>query len=127
MRRIVSAIPSLPSRRRRDADVVKKLAAHLREFDVSRLHINSAEEDVDTYSGTVEKPLVYLATKDTAPCEVVTDHSTAEEREMQTVITNVKERIAEGTRGFYDALKGHHSKIKASFQGSMKQLTEDMN
>ena len=55
------------------------------------------------------------------------DDRIAEKIEMQAVITNMKERPAEGTRGFYDALKGHHSKIKASFQGSMKQLTEDMN
>jgi len=92
----------LPSRTRRDADDVKKPATQLREFDVSRLRMKSAEEDGDTYSETMDKPLVFLPTKDIAPCEVASDRLTAEERDMQAVIVNVKELLAEATTGFYD-------------------------
>jgi len=54
---------------------------------------------------------VSLATKNTAPSEVVSNIVTAEG--MQAVIANVKERIADGTTGFYYALKKHHSKTFA--------------
>ena len=57
----------------------------------------------------MDKPLVSLATNDTTPCEVVSYHLTAEKRDMQAVITNVKERLAEGTSRFYDALRKHQS------------------
>ena len=104
---------SLPPVTRHDADDVKKLAMQLGAFDVSWLHMKSADEDGDTYSESMDKPLVSLATKDTAPCEVVSDHLTAEERDMQAVIINGKKRLAEGTTGFYDALKKHQSKTFA--------------
>ena len=97
-----------PSRTRRDADDVKKLATQLRGFDVFRLDIKSVEEDGNTYSRTMDKPLPSLATKYTGPSELVNDLLT-EERGMQAVITIMKERLAEGTRGFYDAPKKHHS------------------
>ena len=42
----------------------------------------------------MENPLLFLVTKDTGPCEVISDHLTAEERDMHAVITNVKERLA---------------------------------
>jgi len=60
---------------------VKKLAAQLRGFDVSSSHMKSAKEDWDTYSETMDKHLVTLATIDTALSEVVSDLLTAEERE----------------------------------------------
>jgi len=46
---------------------------------------------------------------------------------MQAVITNVKERLAEGTTWFYDALKKHHSKTfadlyKAKYEADRKLL-----
>jgi len=61
----------------------------------------------------MDKPLVSLTTKATAPCEVVSNPLVAEERDMQALITNVKEWLAERTTGFYDALKKHQSKIFA--------------
>jgi len=57
------------------------------------LRMKSAENYVDTSSETMDKPLVSLAIKDTAASEVVSDILTAEERGIQTVITNVKERL----------------------------------
>ena len=57
--------------------------------------------------------LVSMATKDTAPCEVVSDNLIAEYTYMQVVITNVKERLAEETRRFYDVIKKHQSKYLA--------------
>ena len=65
--------------------------------------MKSAEENGDTYPESMDEPLVSLATKDTAPREVVSDHLTAEERDIPAVITNVKERIAEGIKGLYKA------------------------
>jgi hypothetical protein len=75
---------SLPSLTRRDADDVKKLATQLRESDGFRLQMKSAEDDGDTYSETVDKHVVSMATKDTAPCVVVSDLLTPDERGMQT-------------------------------------------
>ena len=61
--------------------------------------MKSAEEDGDTYSETMDKPLVSLATKDTTSSEVVSGHLNAEDIYiyiyiyiyMRAVITNVKE------------------------------------
>jgi len=58
----------------------------------------------------MDKPLVYLTTKDTAPSEVVNDLLNGEESGIQAVITNVKERLAKGTIGFGNALKNQHPK-----------------
>jgi len=52
---------------------VKKLAKQFRGFDVFRLHMKSVEDDGDTYSETMDKSMVSLATKDTAPSEVVSE------------------------------------------------------
>ena len=71
---------SLPSRTRCDAYDVKKLATQLRGSDVSRFHMKSAKEGEDTYSVTMDKPLVVLTTKDTLPSEVVSHLLTAEKR-----------------------------------------------
>jgi len=66
---------TLPSQTRCGADDVKKLA--IRGFDVFVLHMKSAKESRDTYSETMDKPLVSLATKETASSEVVSDLLTA--------------------------------------------------
>jgi len=50
----------LLSRTRRDTDDVKKIAPQLQGFDVFRLHMKSVEEDGDTNSKTIDKPLVCL-------------------------------------------------------------------
>jgi len=64
---------SLLSRTRRGVDDVKRLATQFRAFNVPRLTMKSAEKDGDTHSETMDKPLVSMATKDTAQCEVVSD------------------------------------------------------
>ena len=71
---------SLPCRTRHNADDVKKLAPQLRGFDVVGLHMTSAEEDGDS-----------------SPYEMISEHLTAQERErdMQVVITKVKELLEE--------------------------------
>ena len=117
---------SLPSRTRRDADDVKKLATQIREFDVSRLHMQSVEEDGDAHLETMDKSLVSLATKYTAPCEVVSGHLTTEVRDMQAVITNVKKRLAKETTGFYDALKKHQSKTFADLYKVKVSTTQNV-
>ena len=66
----------------------KKHATQLRGFDAFRLHMKSAEDDGDTYSETIDKPLLSLATKYTGASEVVSDILTADERRMQAAITN---------------------------------------
>ena len=62
--------------------------------------MKAATDDGDAYSETINRPLVSLATNDTAPSEVIIDLLTAEERGKQAVITNVKELLAEETTGF---------------------------
>ena len=101
---------TLSFRTRYDADDMKTLATQLRGADVFRLHMKWAEEDEDTYSETIDKPLVPTAIKDTPPSEVGSDLLNAEERGMQTIITNVNKRLTEKTTRFYDVLKKHHSK-----------------
>jgi len=76
-----------------------------RGFAVSSLHMTPSEEYGNTYQKTMDKLMISHETKYTAPCEMVSDHLNAEETDMQAVITNVKKRLAEGTTGFYDALK----------------------
>ena len=58
-------------------------------------------------------PLVSLATNDSAPSDVVDDLLTAEQREKQHVIDNVKQRLDEKTVGFPDVIKKHKSKTFA--------------
>ena len=72
---------SLPSQMKRDADDVKKLITQLTRLDVFR--VNTAlreEEDGDMDSISDDIPLVYLASKDSAPTDVVSDLLRAEER-----------------------------------------------
>ena len=74
------------------------------------LHMKSTEQDGDTYPETITKSRVWLATKYTTLSEVVSDLLTTQEGNMQAVVTNMKQRLADGTTEFYDALKKHHSK-----------------
>jgi len=85
------------------------------------LYMESTEEDGDTYSETMDKPLVSLATKDTAPFEVVRDHLTAKER--YAAITKVK---VQGTTGFYDASKKHQPKTFADLYKYKVSTTENV-
>ena len=117
---------SLPSRTRRNVGDVKKFAMQLRVFYVSGLHMKSAEEGGDAYSETKYKPLVSLATKDTALCEVLSEHLISEERDMQTVIINVKERLEGGTTWFYGALKKHQSKTFADLYKAKVSTTQNV-
>ena len=89
--------------------------------------LKSVEENGDTYSETIDKQLVSLATKDTGPSEVVSDILTAEERGMQAVIINVKEQLAEGTTGLYGALKTHHSKTFVDLYKDKVSNTQDVD
>ena len=59
-------------------------------------------------------PLVSLASKDSAPTDVVSDLLRAEERGKLHVITNVKQRLIEKTVGVHDVLKKHRSKTFAT-------------
>ena len=99
---------------------MKKLATQLGGFDVSRLRVKSSEEDGDTNSETMDKPMVSLAIKITAPHEVVSYLLTAE------VITNVKEGLAGKTEGFYHALKKHHSNTFADLYKAKVSTTQNV-
>ena len=90
----------------RDADDVKKLIIQLTRLDVFRVNTALREEedgDMDSIIGDI--PLVSLASKDSAPTDVVSDLLRAEERGKLHVITNVKQRLIEKTVGFHDVLK----------------------
>jgi len=91
---------------------------------VFMLHMQSAEKNGDTYSETMDKPLVSLATTKTASSEVVSDLLTAEEKGMQAVITNVKERLVEETTEFYDTQKKHHSKTFSNLYKAKLSTTQ---
>ena len=106
---------SLPSQVKRDADDVKKLITKLTRLGVFR--VNTAlreEEDGDMDSITGDIPLVSLASKDSAPTDVVSDPLRAEERGKLHVITNLKQRLIEKTVGVHDVLKKHRSKTFAT-------------
>ena len=106
---------SLPSQVKRDADDVKKLITQLTRLDVFR--VNTAlreEEDGDMDSISDDIPLLSLASKDSAPTDVVSDRLRAEEQRKLHVITNVKQRLIEKTVGFHDVLKKHRSKTFAT-------------
>ena len=62
-----------------------------------------------------------LASKDSAPIDVVTDMMTAEERGKQKFIAFVKQRLVEKAVGFHDPLKKHRSK---TFTSLYKQQSE---
>ena len=100
---------------KRDADDVKKLITQLTRLDVFRVNTALREEedgDMDSISGDI--PLLYFASKDSAPTDVVRDLLRAEERGKLHVITNVKQRLIEKTVGFHDVLKKHSSKTFAT-------------
>ena len=106
---------SLPSQMKRDADDVKKLITQLTRLDVFRVNTALREEedgDMDLISGDI--PLLSLASKDSAPTDVVSDLLRTEERGTLHVITNVKQRLIEKTVGFHDVLKKHRSKTFAT-------------
>ena len=129
---------SLPSQMKRDADYVKMLITQLTRLDVFRVNTALREEedgDMDSISGDIplvtlaskdsaptdvvndllrDIPLVSLASKDSAPTDVVSDLLRAEERGKLHVITNVKQRLIEKTVGFHDVLKKHRSKTVAT-------------
>ena len=63
---------------------------------MSWLHTALALEDGDTYSDTIDKPLVSLARSGQLPFNYKREY-------MQAVITSVKQRLVEGTTGFYYA------------------------
>ena len=66
---------------KRDANDMKKLITQLTRLDVFRVNTALREEedgDMDSISGDI--PLVSLASKDSAPTDVVSDLLRAEER-----------------------------------------------
>ena len=88
---------SLPSQMKPDADDVKKLITQLTRLDVFRVNTALREEedgDMDSISGDIH--LVSLASKYSAPTDVVSD------------------LLIEKTVGFHDVLKKHRSKTFAT-------------
>ena len=83
---------SLLPQMKRDADDVKKL------FRVNTALREEEDGDMDSISGDI--PLLSLASKDSAPTDVVSDLLRAEERGKLHVITNVKQRLIKKTVGF---------------------------
>ena len=58
-------------------------------------------------------PLASLATKDVALMDVVNDLLTAEDRGKQHLISNVKQRLVDGSVQSHEALRNHRSKTFA--------------
>ncbi len=58
-------------------------------------------------------PLVSLATKDIASCDIVRDLLAAEDRGKQHLVNDLKQRLTENNVGFHDALRKHNSKTFA--------------
>ena len=105
---------SLPSRMKRDVDDVKKLVKQLTRFDVFKTQTTLARgEDGENDNEAMRIPLVSLATKDIASCDIVRDLLAAEDRGKQQLVNNVKQRLAENTVGFNEALRTHSSKTFA--------------
>ena len=105
---------------KRDADDVKKPVTQLTRLDVFRVNTALREEedgDMDSISGDI--PLVSLASKDSAPTDVVNDLLRAEKRGKLHVFTNVKHRLIEKTVGFHNVLKKHRSKTFATLPNTM--------
>ena len=115
---------SLPSRTRCDADDVKK---QLRGSDVFKLHLKSTEENGDTYSETMAKPLLSLVTKYIAPTKVVHDLLTVEERGMQVVITNVKEASLNDFTDLYRAKVSATQNVEKTIKDSRALLQRLLN
>ena len=53
-------------------------------------------------------PLVSLATKDIASCDIVRDLLTAEDRAKQHLVNDLKQRLTENNVWFHDALRKHN-------------------
>jgi len=86
----------------------------LERFDVFRRHIAVMEADGgQDRAEERDIPLVSLATKDVAPVDVVTDLLTAEDRGKRHLISNVKQRLVDGSVQFHEALRKHRSKTFA--------------
>ena len=88
---------------------MRKLAKQLERFDVFRVRTASPEDGEDEGEDR-DVPLASLATKDIAPSDVVNDLLTAEDRGKQYLISNVKQRLVDGSVQFYDTLRKHYSK-----------------
>ena len=103
---------SLASPRVRDADDVAKLFQQLNKYDVFRVHAALLGPAFDEDDGVaIDIPLVSLATKDIAPSDVVTDHLTAEDRGKQHLVSNVQQRLIDGSVRFHDSIKRIFQKL----------------
>ena len=86
----------------------------LERFDVFRRHTTVMEADGgQDRAEERDMPLVSLATKDVAPMDVVTDLLTAEDRGKQHLISNIKQRLVDGSVQSHEALRNHRSKTFA--------------
>ena len=102
---------SLASRRVRDVDDVAKLVQQLNKYDVFRVHAALLDPAFAEDDGVaIDIPRVSLATKDIAPCDVVNDLLTAEDRGKQHLVSNVQKRLIDGSVRFHDSIRKHFSK-----------------
>ena len=102
---------SLASRRVRDADYVAKLFQQLNKYDVFKVHAALLDPAFAEDDGVaIDIPLVSLATKDIAPSDVVSDLLTAEDRGKQHLVSNVQQRLIDGSVQFHDSIKKNFSK-----------------
>ena len=102
---------SLASRRVQDADDVAKLFQQLNKYDVFRVHAALLDPAFAEDDGVaIDIPLVLLATKDIAPSDVVSDLLTAEDRGKQHLVSNVQQRLIDGSVRFHDSIKKNFSK-----------------
>ena len=102
---------SLASRRVRDADDVAKLFQQLNKYDVFRVHAALLDPAFAEDDGVaIDIPLVSLATKDIAPSDVVSDLLMAEDRGKQHLVSNVQQRLIDGSVRFHDSIKKNFSK-----------------
>ena len=105
---------SLPSRMKRDVDDVKKLVKQLTRFDIFKARTTLAiGEDGENDNEATRMPLVSLAIKDVASCDIVRHLLTAEDRGKQHLVNDVKQRLTENNMGFHDALRKHNLKTFA--------------
>ena len=104
----------LPSRMKLDVDDVKKLVKQLTRVDVFKPRTTLAiGEDGENDNEATRIPLVSLATKDIASCDIVRDLLTAEDRGKQRLVNNANQRLTENTVGFHEALRKHNLKTFA--------------
>ena len=79
---------SLPSQMKCNAEDVKKLITQLTRLGVFRVNTALRDEDGDMDSISGDIPLVSLASKDSAPTDVVSDCLTAVKRGKLHFLTN---------------------------------------